>query len=569
MFLRMLRELSVQNMALIEDVRVELEPGFCAWTGETGAGKTLLLTALGLLLGERGSSELLRADAPELRVVGRFELTKPALRSAVEGVLQAPLEDEQLILMRRLNAQGRSFAYVNDQPVTLVTLKQLGELLVDIHGQRESHSLLQPAYQLRLLDAYGDLDERRQKYHDLAQRVRDLRQRVNTLESDRQKRVREMALVRYEKDELDQAELQSGEMPELARERAKLANAQALEAFAVGICEQLYDQDASFSEALGKLQREAEHWASLDPTLQDVAARLDRLAADTQDLVQTVRPWTNKTLADPARLEEIDNRLQLLRRLEAKYGRPVDELLAYRESLNKQEASLAGKEEDRTALDKDLRATWKHLCDVGSDLSKQRRKVAKKFIAEVAKHLTQLGMPDATLEAEMQSIPLGDDPLNSELLGDGFEQLDILLAANRGEPARALRKVASGGELSRTMLALKSVLAEHDQIGTLVFDEIDANVGGRLGDILGMKLAALGKTHQVICVTHLPQVASYARHQWTIRKQRKGQRTATVIEPLADDARLDELASMLRGSARGETTRKEAEAMLNAARKKW
>jgi DNA repair protein RecN (Recombination protein N) len=565
----MLRELSVQNMALIEDVRVELEPGFCAWTGETGAGKTLLLAALGLLLGERGSSDLLRANAPELRVVGRFELVKPTQRRGVEAVLQAPLEDEHLILMRRLSAQGRSFAYVNDQPVTLTTLKQLGELLVDIHGQRESHSLLQPAYQLQLLDAYGDLDARRAKYHDLAQQVRDLRQGINALEADRQKRVRELALVRYEKDELDQANLHPGELADLARERGKLANAQALEAFAVAICEQLYDQDASFSEALGKLQRDAEHWAELDPSLQDIAARLERLLTDTQELVQTVRPWTDKTLADPARLEEVDNRIQTLRRLETKYGQPIEALLAYRESLNQQEAALAGKEEDRTALDRELRETWKQLCDVGSDLSKQRKKVAKKFIAEVQKHLAQLGMPDATLEAEMQSIPLGDDPLHSELLGDGFEQLDIQLAANRGEPARALRKVASGGELSRTMLALKSVLAAHDQIGTLVFDEIDANVGGRLGDVLGAKLAALGKTHQVICVTHLPQVASFARHQWTIRKERKGQRTATIIEPLTDDARLDELASMLRGSARGETTRKEAEAMLNAARKKW
>src|SRR3954454_7272103 len=174
----MLRELSVQNLALIEDVRVELQPGFCAWTGETGAGKTLLLAALGLLLGERGSSELLRAEAPELRVVGLFELTKPSLRRAVEAILQAPLDDEQLILMRRLSSNGRSFAYVNDQPVTLTTLKQLGELLVDIHGQRESHSLLQPAYQLLLLDAYGDLDDLRGKYHDLAERVRDLRRRL-------------------------------------------------------------------------------------------------------------------------------------------------------------------------------------------------------------------------------------------------------------------------------------------------------------------------------------------------------------------------------------------------------
>ncbi len=563
----MLRELSVQNIALIEDVRVELQPGFCAWTGETGAGKTLLLAALGLLLGERGSSELIRAEAPELRVVGQFELTKPNLRKAIEAILQEPLEDEHLILMRRLNRAGRSFAYANDRPVTLATLKLLGEMLVDIHGQRESHSLLQPSYQLYLLDAYADLDALRTQYHDCAESVRGLRRRIAELDADRQKRLRELALVRYEKDELDQAAILPGELAELTREREKLSHAQALNDFASKVCEQLYDQDGSFFETLGKLHRDGEHWAQIDPDLADVVTRLDRLAGDTQDIVQTLRPWTNRTNADPARLEEIEVRIQLLRRLETKYARPADDLIAYRQSLEGQEKDIGGQEDSRTLLDTELHTVWKELRKIGEELSKKRQKAAKKMVAEIEKHLAQLGMPDARLESHMQSIPLGEDPYSAEVLGDGFEQLDLMLAANRGEPARPLRKVASGGELSRTMLALKSVLASHDQIGTLIFDEIDSNVGGRLGDVLGAKLAALGRTHQVICVTHLPQVASFARHQWTIRKERKGKRTATVIVPLDDAARIDELASMLRGSSREETTHKEAQAMLTAARK--
>jgi DNA repair protein RecN (Recombination protein N) len=195
--------------------------------------------------------------------------------------------------------------------------------------------------------------------------------------------------------------------------------------------------------------------------------------------------------------------------------------------------------------------------------------VARRFVAEVQKHLADLGMPEALLDAVLEPLPLGNDPATSEIPTHGLEQLELMLAANRGEPSRPLRRVASGGELSRTMLALKTVLAAHDQVGTLVFDEIDANVGGRLGDVLGSKLAALGRTHQVICVTHLPQVASYARHQWTIRKSRRGKRTVTTIELLADGERIDELASMLRGEAKGETTRQEAEAMLQAARKQW
>ncbi len=565
----MLRELSVQNLALIEDVRVELEPGFCAWTGETGAGKTLLLAALGLLLGERGSAELVRADAPELRISGRFEVGKPALRRAVEAILQGPLDDEQLILVRRLNPAGRSTAYVNDQPVTLNTLKQLGEVLVDIHGQRESHSLLQPAYQMAQLDAYGDLDAPREKYRQQAERVRALRKRRLQLEEDRQKRLRELTLLRFEKEEIDQADAQLGEIAELAREREKRMHAQAVQDFAIAACDTLYDQDGAFFEALGKLQREALHWARLDATLNDVSLRLDALAAQTQEIVHDLRPWADKSQADPARMEEIETRLQLLRRLETKHGKTIEQLLEHRQTLDAQEAVLTGQEEDRATIEVQLQGEWRTLKTIGLELGKQRQKIAKRFAAEVEKHLAELGMPDAKLDAALDAVPLGDDPLLGEVPSDGFEQLELMLAANQGEPARPLRKVASGGEMSRTMLALKTVLAGHDQIGTLIFDEIDANVGGRLGDVLGAKLAVLGRTHQVVCVTHLPQVASFARHQWTIRKQRKGKRTATTIELLDDKSRLDELASMLRGASQSETTRKEAEAMLASARKKW
>ncbi len=567
--LAMLRELSVQNLALIEDVRVELQAGFCAWSGETGAGKTLLLTALGLLLGERGSGELLRAGAPELRVVGTFELTRPGLRRTVEEVLQAPLEDDVLLLTRRLTDAGRSFAYVNDQPVTLATQRQLGELLVDVHGQRESHSLLQPAYQLQLLDAYGDLDARRRAYRQHAAKVRELRRRLHELETERQKRLRELALVRFEKEELDKTALRPGEVAELTRERERLSHAQALQEFAIAACEQLYDQDGSSFEVLGKLQREAEHWASLDPGLAEAAMRLQSLAAEVQDLAHTLRPWAQKSLADPERRDDIETRLALVRRLETRYGKCADELIAYRATLDTQETELAAQEEDRSTLEHDLAAAWQELRTLGTELSKQRQKVARRFVAEVARHLAELGMPDARLDAELQPVPLGDDPRTAEVPETGLEHLELLLTANRGEPAWPLRKVASGGELSRTMLALKTVLAGHDQVGTLIFDEIDANVGGRLGDVLGAKLAALGRTHQVICVTHLPQVASYARHQWSIRKQRRGKRTSTTIDYLAETERLEELASMLRGASRGETTRKEAEAMLAAARQRW
>jgi DNA repair protein RecN (Recombination protein N) len=564
----MLRELAVHHLALIEDVRVELQPGFCAWTGETGAGKTLLLEALGLLLGERGSTELIRRGADELRITGRFELSADALRKQVEHVLGAPLEDEQLILTRRLTQAGRSYAYVNDQPVAVGTLRQVGEILVDVHGQRESHSLLQPAYQLELLDAFAGLDAQRQTYQTLADELRGLRRQHQALLAEQHQRQRELALLEFERDELDRAALKPGELAGLIAERERLVHAQALQAFASTASGRLYDEESSIVEQLGKLRHEAENWTGLDAALAEVARRLEGLVAETQDLAETLRNLAPRWDADPARLEEVEERLQLLRRLETKYGRSLDDLIAYRETLEQQQAKLKQQEQDQGGLATAMAEVFGRLGKAADELSKRRQQAAKKLRDAVQKQLADLGMAEARLDAALETVPLGDDPA-ADLPAAGADRLELLLAANRGEPARPLRKVASGGELSRTMLALKTVLARHDRGGTLVFDEIDANVGGRLGDILGTKLAALGQTHQVICVTHLPQVASYARHQWTIRKTRRGSRTVTTITLLDEKERLEELAHMLRGDARGETTRQEAAAMLAAAKEWW
>ncbi len=283
----------------------------------------------------------------------------------------------------------------------------------------------------------------------------------------------------------------------------------------------------------------------------------------------TLRHMGQRWEADPERLEEVEQRLQYLRRLENKYRRTVDDLIVYRVSLDEQEARLQKQEDDLEGIDEELAQVYGQLREAAAELSKQRRRVADRLAKETQRQLADLGMSGARLEALLETNPLGDDPVHSDVPAWGADQLELTLAANPGEPALPFRKVASGGELSRTMLALKTVLAGHDHRGTLVFDEIDANVGGRLGDILGQKLAALGQSHQVICVTHLPQVASYARHHWTIRKSRRGKRTVTQIEFLQEPERLEELASMLRGEARGETTRQEAAAMLEAARRCW
>jgi DNA repair protein RecN (Recombination protein N) len=564
----MLRELSVQNLAIIEDVRVELQPGYCAWTGETGAGKSLLLGALGLLLGERGSVDLLRAGAEELRITGRFDVEGAEVRGSIEKILDTSLEDGEVILGRRLTRSGRSHAYVNDQPVAIGTLKQIGSLLVDVHGQRENESLLEPAYQLELLDSFGHVEKYRQAYLDLAARLRDSRKRYNSLLAEQQQRQRELSLLRFEREELDQAHLEPGEMDALSRERQRLANAQNLQAFAESSHATLYEDEGAVIERLGKVKREAESWAEMDAELAEVVSRLESLHSDVKDVAHALRRLGQRWEADPDRLAEVESRIMLLRKLETKYRKKIDELIVYRVGLDEQESRLQSAEDDLSSLEMQLAQLFGQLKEAATELSKQRVKVAKKLADQTQKQLNDLGMRDARLGAELTPIPLGEDP-KAEIPAWGIDQLELTLAANPGEPARPLRKVASGGELSRAMLALKTVLAGHDQLATLVFDEIDANVGGRLGDILGQKLAALGQTHQVICVTHLPQVASFARHHWTIRKSKRGNRTVMQIVPLAESERVEELASMLRGEARGETTRQEVAAMLEAARRSW
>ncbi|HJZ92464.1 MAG TPA: DNA repair protein RecN [Gemmataceae bacterium] len=566
----MLRELSVQNLALIEDVRVELHDGFCAWTGETGAGKSLLLGALGLLIGERGSADLIRSGSDELRVTGLFELTRPGLKKAVEDVLGHKLEEDHVIVSRRLRREGASKAYVNDSPVSVNLLQKLGELLVDVHGQRESHSLLEPSYQVQLLDAFGRLGDLRAVYDEKAARVRELRRRRADLHDRQEARQRELSLIRFEREELDAARLVPDEQSGLVVERDRLTHAQALQEFTAGAAGRLYDEDGSVVEQLGRLLKEAQHWANIDPDISDVAKRLEALAPEVREIAETCRDLSEHFEADPGRLEEVERRLQQLRRLQAKYRKSIEELVAYRADLDGREAALAKDESDLSGIDGELRTAFAELKAAADSLSKARGKVSKKLVGETQKHLVNLGMAAARLDCGLEPISLGDDPFRGDVPVGGADDLEFMLAANPGEPFRPLRKVASGGELSRAMLALKTVLAAHDPAGTLVFDEIDANVGGRLGDIVGEKLAALGRSHQVICVTHLPQVAAYARHQWTIRKATKAKRTTTTIAPLeTDDERLEELASMMRGEARSDTTRQEAAEMLKAARKKW
>jgi DNA repair protein RecN (Recombination protein N) len=560
-----LRELSVQNLALIEDVRVELQGGYCAWTGETGAGKSLLLTALGLVLGGKAAADLVRAGKDEGRAAAVFDISDPALREDIEAILGGPVDDDQLVITRRISGQGRSAAHANGLPVAVATLRRLGQRLIDVHGQYESRALIDPDRQRALLDAHGgheallgDYREKREA-HDLLRR-----RRLALIEAARQ-RERERALLAFESEELTAADPRAGEYDELVREAHRLGNAEQLRQATADGYGLLYEADRSAQELLERVARMLGPLADSVPELASAAADLDRIADETREVAYTLRNLGRDWDDDPARLEEVESRLALYRRLAHRFRCEPDALAARRAAIEEQLASIDRDEADLRGLDAPLGAAWGALRAAAEALSDARKKTCKSFAKAVQAHLKALSLGDAKISVEVETPPWGDDPTSAPPPEDGADRVEIVFAPNPGEPPRPLRKIASGGELSRLTLAVKTVLAGVDRVPTLVFDEIDTGVGGRLGAVLGKKLAELARHHQVICVTHLPQMASYASHQWVIRKRTEKGRTRTTILPLDEAERVEELAAMLRGDTASEGTRQEALAMLAEA----
>lgn len=562
----MLRELSVQNLALIEDARVELEPGYCAWTGETGAGKSLLLTALGLVLGGKATSDLVRDGKEEARAAAVFDLTGPGLRADIESILGGPLDDDQLILTRRISAQGRGSASANGLPIPAATLRRLGGRLIDIHGQHEGRALIDPEQQRDLLDAHGglgslvaDYQRRRAAHAELLRKRRDL------LDAAEQRR-REEALLRFEFEELSAAAPEAGEARALTDEAHRLSTAEQFRGAVAEGYAVLYEAERSAQGQIEQVARRlAPHIASC-PEVAEAAAVLDRLADEVREVAYTLRNLGRDRDDDPARLEQVESRLALYRRLSTRFRCDPDELAARLESIGAQLAKIDRAEADLVSLDAPLARCWEELREAATALTEARRKACRAFARAVQGQLKGLCLGQARLTVEVAADPLGDDPTAGSPGESGADHVEIVFTPNPGEPARPLRKIASGGELSRVTLAIKTILAGVDRVPTLVFDEIDTGVGGRLGNHLGRALAELARHHQVICVTHLPQMASYAAHQWIIRKRTDQGRTRTTIERLHESERVEELAVMLRGDDAAEGTRQEAKAMLLAAR---
>lgn len=563
-----MRELHVRDFALLEDVRVEFAPGLNVLTGETGAGKSMLVDALGAVLGQRTPSELVRTGASCARVTAVFDAAALPRVRAVAEEMGLPWEEEAVVLVREVGSRSR--AYVNGEPTTVGVLRRLGRCLVEIHGQHEGQRLLETATHRELLDAFGGeaVASLRSRVEALVGRWRGLREALRSLDLGERERAQRVDLLRFQVCEIDAVRPRPGEVEELAALRHRLLNAQRLRDSVRTAYEVLYGEEGSALDRVGRalaLLRQAAGW---DAALTAVVEALEGVEVQLADLSREVYAALEGAEADPARLEEVEDRLVALRGLLRKYGDTVEAVLHYRDRAAAELAALENVDTRRAELEGELERVEAELAAAVQELSEVRGQAARKLEKAVLRHLQDLAMPAARFRVQLeadedrQGLSVGGRRLS---VGPwGADRVEFLLSTNPGEPPRPLQRIASGGELSRVMLAVRTVLAEADPPAVMVFDEVDAGVGGRTGHVLGTKLRELARACQVLCVTHLPQIAALAHHHLSIRKVTEHGRTRTVVEVLHSEARVEEIARMLSGPQPTETARRHARELLGS-----
>lgn len=567
----MLEEIDIRNFAVAEHVRVRLAPGFNAVTGETGAGKSIIIDALGLLLGGRADPDAVRAGASSARIEGVFRLDD------ADGLLTEALnetgiepEDGMLIISRDVPRQGRSVARVNGRAVVQSALATVGRRLVDIHGQTDQLSILRPSEHLGYLDRFAGLAGQRDELAALVAELRGVRGEIRRITEDERERARLQDRLAFEVQEIDEASLRAGEEDELRAERQLLANAEELARLSDAAHAALTggERSASAVDALGVAAETLAQLGRLDPRLEETAALAESLQSQVYDLARDLRDYREGVEYNPSRLEQIEERLTVVISLKRKYGASVEEVIAYAERARDELQGLLTSEERLEALREQEVRLAAALGASAQALSTARREAAGRLAAAVRQEIADLRLEGGRFSVHFEvredadGVPVtlpaeqivGEEPdaqrftaITAAYDRTGVDRVEFYVSLNPGEPLRPLAKVASGGETARLMLALKTILGGADAVPTLVFDEVDVGIGGRSGQVVGEKLAALGAHHQVICITHLPQVAARASRHLVVAKQVDGGRTFTDVRELGGDDRRRELAAMLGG----------------------
>jgi DNA repair protein RecN (Recombination protein N) len=532
-FKTMLRQLRIRDFAIIDNLAVNFHPGLNVLTGETGAGKSIIVDALGLTLGERAHTDMVRTGGKETAIEAYFDVPAHPLLERI-GISA----DEGIIIRRTLSSAGKSKAYINDTMVNLQTLLDLGRSLVDIHGQHEHQSLLSTDNQMSMLDAYGKLLDARSEVEGLFGEAQSLRHELSTLKRDIKEREQRIDLLKFQINEIDVSALKQGETESLKEERTILANLAKLNELTDSARELLYSGEGSSSEKLSAALSLAKEISRIDPAAGEVLHLLESALPLVEDAGTSLRRYREKYDMDPGKLDEIEERLELIKKLERKYGEGIETILKHRDDAEKELQKLTLSDERVRGLEDDLEKKENILVAKAARLTEMRKGVSGKIGKAVKAILGELGMEKAEFVIDIKAAPLSST---------GADSVEFLFSANKGEPPKSLARVASGGELSRIMLALKGILAEVDRVPVLIFDEVDAGIGGRTAEKIGTKLRDLGSRHQVLCITHLPQIAAMAHHHVMIEKAQRKEGVCVKVNELSDKEREEEIARMLGG----------------------
>jgi len=553
----MLQELSIKNFALIEELHISFDKGLNILTGETGAGKSIIIGAIGLILGGRASSEVVRKGSDLCEVTGLFEIKENGRLKEMlteKGLLS---QEEEFVLKRELSRQGRSRCLLNGQIITLGMLEEVGNYLVDVHGQHEHQALLKPGVATDLLDEFGALMELRKRIEDTYRRFREKARQLEELRASEKQREQQIDLYQFQTKEIDQANLSIEEEEALDKEYVVLSNAEKLNQLSQELYHHVYEGAGSITEKMALVERGLERLVAIDETLKDGLKEMGEVKYRMDEMAVMIRDYARKIEFNPQRLEAILERKELINRLRRKYGNAIKDILNYRKEAQVKLDRLVNSAESMEEITSEVKRLEEQLVQEAGKLSHERKIAGAKLKKETEQELKELGMEKVRFDVEIEQ---------GEIKSTGWDEVQFLVAPNVGEDLKPINRIASGGEISRIMLGLKTILARADKIPTLIFDEIDTAIGGRIAQVVGRKMRGLSPSHQVICVTHLPQIAVFASNHYYVGKEISAGRTKTLVDLLDKKGRENEIARMLGGERLTELTLKHAREMIREGR---
>lgn len=536
----MLKELKIKNLAIIENLTVRFDKGFNILSGETGAGKSIIVDALGLALGDRAQSDLIKSGENEATVQAYFEIED------FQNIHDLGIDiSEGLVLRRTISSNGKSRAYVNDSMVTIQKLSEIGKSLIDIHSQHEHQSLLSPEKQRMLLDSYGRLQADKENVESLFKEMQTIRNEYNELKEKVQERAHRIDLLRFQVNEINSSNPKSEEKEALEEERKILANLNKLNELTETAYSLLYESEGACSVQLSRIITKLREICSIDNSMEDTLRMLESAHPLIEDASISLRRYKDRYDFEPGRLETLEDRLELIKRLEKKYGGGIEKILKYRDDAEEELKKLEFSDEKLASLEEEQNVKEESLLKAAGVLSEKRKKASKKIEGLVENILRELAIDNAEFMIDIRQ-ETGDDGKYKVSL-NGIDRIEFLFTANPGEPLKHLSKIISGGELSRVMLALKTILVDVDNVPVLIFDEVDAGIGGKTAESVGRKLKMISEKHQLLCITHLPQIASLGDFHLRIEKREKNNRVYVEIKELDAKERQDEIARMLSG----------------------